>query len=112
MRKEITIGETNVEMAASAATPFLYQKIFREDLLREMQKDPENVNNYIKLAFVMARQVDTPTADLMKGAVTEDDFIAWLDQFEVLDLMGAVADVLQLYQASRKGTSVPKQKAD
>lgn len=112
MRSAITIGDETVEMAASAATPFLYQKIFREDLLRAMQTDPENVNNYIKLAFVMAKQADTPTTDMMKGAVTEEDFFAWLDNFEMLDLMGAMADALQLYQSSRKGTSVPKQKAD
>ena len=112
MRKVITIGDSNVEMAASAATPFIYHKIFGEDLLRTMQTDPENVNTYIKLAFTMARQADTPTIDMMKGSVTEEDFIVWLDKFEMLDLMESVSDVLQLYQASKKGTSVPKTKAD
>lgn len=112
MRKEITIGEETVEMAASAATPFIFHKIFGEDLLRTMQIDPENVNTYIKLAFTMARQADTPTTDLMKGSASYDDFIVWLDKFEMLDLMESVKDVLQLYQASKKGTSVPKTKAD
>lgn len=112
MRKEITIGNESVEMAASAATPFLYQKVFHEDLLRSMQKDPENVSTYIRLAFVLAKQADTPLAEMLQGKVTEESFVEWLDQYETMDLMEAVADVLQLYQESKKGSSVPKTKAD
>jgi len=112
MRKDITIGDKSIGLAASAATPFIYQKVFHEDFLREMQKDDKNINNYIKLMFVMAKQADTATSDLMKGEVTENDFIVWLDQFEQMDVTEALSDALQLYQASRKGTSVPKQKAD
>lgn len=108
MKKEITIGDQNIGLAASAATPFIYQKIFHKDFLREMQQDDKNVFNYIRLMFVMAKQADTDTKALMKGEVTEEDFVAWLDQFEQLDVMEALSDALQLYQASRKGTSVPK----
>lgn len=108
MRRAITIGNEKVELAASAATPFIYQKIFHEDILRETQKDPENVSNYIKLAFTMAKQAETESSELMKGSVTYDDFMAWLDQFEMLDIMDSLKDALALYQESRKGTSVPK----
>lgn len=112
MRKEITIGDEKVEMAANAATPFIFLKIFHEDLLKGMQKDPEDVSQYIKLAFTMAQQADTPSTDLMRGAVTEDDFVEWLEKYELMDLMDAVAEVLALYQESKKGKSVPKTKAD
>lgn len=112
MRKEITIGDENVAVVANAATPFIYSKIFNDDLLRGMQKDPEDVSRFIRLAFTMAKQADTSSAELMQGKVTEDDFVSWLEKYEFMDICDATTEILSVYQASKKGSSVPKTKAD
>lgn len=112
MRREITIGDMPVEMVANAATPFVFKKIFGLDLLRKMQNDPEDVNQYFELAFTMAQQAAHPGLELLDGKVGKEDFIVWLENFEMVDILEATSDILDLYQASRKGTSIPKNQAD
>lgn len=112
MRKEITIGEETVEMVANAATPFVFLKIFKDDLLKGMQKDPDDFLRYERLAFVMAKQADTPTAELLSGKITEEDFIAWLSEYEAMDMVDAANEAVSLYLSSKKGQSVPKTPAD
>ena len=108
MRKEITIGETNVEMAASAATPFLFKQIFKRDFLREAQSDQASDELYIMLGFVMSQKPE----DILRGQVSEDDFFAWLEQYEYMDMINATPDMINLYVTQKKGTSVPKKQAD
>ena len=112
MRKEITIGDENMEVVANAATPFIYLKIFREDLLNGMQKNPEDILRIEWLTFVMVKQAAHPTSELMAGKVTEDDFFEWLEQYEQMDMIDGANEAVSVYLASKKGKSVPKTKAD
>ena len=112
MRKEITIGDENVAVVANAATPFIYSKIFNDDLLRGMQKDPEDILRLERLTFVMKIQAEYPTSELMAGGVTQDDFFEWLEGFEQMDMIDGANAAVSVYLSSKKGKSVPKTKAD
>ena len=108
MRSAITIGDETVEMAASAATPFLFKKLFRRDFLKEAQQEQTSDELYIMLAFVMASDADA----VLKGEVTEGDFYAWLEKFTYMDLVTALPEVIKLYTRQKQGNSVPKKQAD
>lgn len=108
MRDTITIGDKEVEMAASAATPFLFKKLFKRDFLKEAQEDQASDELYIMLAFVMASDAD----EVLKGNVKEEDFFAWLEEFAYLDIIDALPNIVRLYTRQKKGSSVPKKEAD
>ena len=112
MRRTITIGSEQVEMAANAASPFVYHKIFGKDFLKITQKDPDNTEVYGEMAFVMTKQAEIGELEMMKGAVTETDFITWLTKFDPMDMIDAMPQVVSLYVDQRKGTAVPKPEAD
>lgn len=108
MRSTISIGERDVEMAANAASPFIYHKIFGEDFLLKTQDGSGDIELYIKMAFVMAKQAEIGEADMMKGKVTETDFIQWLAEFENMDMINALPEILNVYMKQKKTSSVPK----
>lgn len=108
MRDTITIGDKEVEMAASAATPFLFKKLFKRDFLKEAQEDQAGDELYIMLAFVMASDVN----EVLKGSVKEEDFFAWLEEFTYVDIINALPAVISLYTRQKQGSSVPKKEAD
>lgn len=112
MRKDITIGQETVEVVANAATPFVYLKVFGEDLLNSMQKNPEDILRLERLTFVMKIQAEYPTSELMAGGVTQDDFFEWLEGFEQMDMIDGANAAVSVYLSSKKGKSVPKTKAD
>lgn len=112
MRKELTIGDEKVEVVANAATPIIAKKIFREDILRALQNDPEDTMRYFQLAYVMAQQAVKPASELMSGELTSEGYIEWLEKYEYFDVLDFATDAIQVYQQTRKATSVPKPKAD
>lgn len=112
MRDKVLIGQEEVEMVANAASPHLFKTIFREDFLRESQKADPDPDIFQKMGFVMALQASgKPTREIL-NETTEDDFYAWLEQFEALDLIEASASIAQLFMTQRKPTQVPKKKAE
>lgn len=108
MRDIITIGDKGVEMAASAATPFLFKKVFKRDFLKECQAENDNTELYIMLGFVMAKNQN----EVLKGSIKEEDFFDWLEQFEYVDMINALPDIVNLYTKQKQGTSIPKKEAD
>lgn len=109
MTGTINIGDKQVEMAANAASPFVYRNIFHEDFLLKSQEEKPDFEIFQKLAFVMSKQAETSSfADLMKLKV--DDYYEWLIQFEALDLLNAAPAISDLYMGQTKKLSVPKRK--
>ena len=107
MKDTIKIGETDVGMVANAATPHVYKMIFHDDLFQKFNAAEQDIEAIEKLGFVMAKQAETDKlAELMKN--NEDSFYEWLIQFDFMDMMDALAGVVNLYQSQKKGTSVPK----
>lgn len=114
MKGTILIGSKNVEMAANAASPFVYKQVFHEDLLLEINKmdmTSPDVNVFAQLAFIMTKQGEgLQIADLMK--LTKNEFYAWLEEFEPLDIVRAIGDISGLYFGQTVAMSVPKNEGE
>ena len=106
MRGTISIGNKDVEMAANAATPFIYKQTFHEDLLLQLQAKEPSSDLVVKLGFVMAKQAELPAEELMK--IKETEFYSWVEQFEFMDFVGVSKDIFDLYTYQTVRTSVPK----
>lgn len=107
MQKSVKIGETEVLMRASAATAIRYRNVFHGDIMKElMEMNPEKIDAEIiekiqKLAFIMAKSAER--ADMT--ALTEDDYIEWLDGFDSLDMMQAAKDIVTIYLGGKASQS-------
>ena len=110
MTGTVMIGEHEVLMMANGATPYRYKNLFRGDVMKlMMEQSAENdagttldVSN--KLAYVMAMQA----AEKKMDQLTTEDFMAWLEQFDPMDLTDATADVYYLYLAQSVQSSRAK----
>jgi hypothetical protein len=111
MYREITVGKESVPMKATAATPIRYRHVFKKDVLNELSTVGENsglaVDTISQLAFIMAKAASG--ADMNK--LNEDEYVAWLEQFEPFDITNASEDIVDLYVGNTKGMSEVKKKA-
>lgn len=113
MRKELTIDGKTITMVANAATPIRFKGIFHEDLLRlldDAQNDPASaVETIARLGFVMLKQAEG--ADMK--AVTEDQYIEWLEQFEPETFMDiqTLVEILGVYNKQALAEVKPKKKS-
>lgn len=106
MTGEVQIGNKTVVMAANAATPFIYRQVFGSDLLAEFQKKTVDTNVIVRLEFIMAMQAEKGSSGALK--TKEEEFFAWLEQFEPMEPLMAGADAINIYNRQEKTTSVPK----
>lgn len=111
MKGTVLIGQEGVEMVANAASPHLYKTIFREDFLRESQKEDPDPAIFQKMGFVMALQAEKGMREILKET-TEEDFYTWLESYEALDIIEASPQIAELFMAQRKPTQVPKKKGE
>lgn len=107
MKGTVRIGERDVEMVANGATPFIYKRVFRRDFLATTQT--EDMNVYAELAFVMSQQAEKPMSELLKN-LTVDDFYAWVEGFEAMDIINKAADIFAIYQGQTNPSSASKKK--
>lgn len=112
MQKTVKIGETEVAMRASAATAIRYRNIFHGDIMKElMEMNPEKLDAAViekiqKLGFVMAKAAER--ADM--NALTEEDYIEWIDGFDTLDIMKSAKDILVVYLGGKMSESELKKR--
>ena len=106
MRDTLKIGEREITMAANAASPFIYQKIFQEDF----ERDAESVMAWRKMAYVMYKQAEIGETELLKGKGSEADFVEWLTGFDPLEFADVIEFAAGLYARQQKSKSVPKEK--
>ena len=110
MRGKIMIGNREIEMAANAASPFYYKEIFKEDFLLKAQETPPDVNIFVKMGFIMAKQAEKSFSEMMK--LPAEEFFTWLDQFEPMDVLNAAGEISNLYMGQTESSSIPKNEAD
>lgn len=103
----VKIGQREVEMAANAASPYVYKLIFREDFLLQTQQKEVSPDIFEKMGFVMAKQAEAGTLEELRK-LTEEDFYEWLSGFEAMDLLEATAQIMDLYAKNEEKTSIPK----
>lgn len=104
----VSVGDRQVDFVANAATPIYFKRIFHKDLFAEMMNAGESgdTESQFALAFVMAKQASEDRTKIT--TLSDVDFFEWLEEFEVTDLATAMADIVSVFNATRKGESVPK----
>lgn len=107
MQKSIMIGDVEVAMRASAATAIRYRNTFHGDIMKElMEMNTEQIDSSViekiqKLAFIMAKSAEGANMT----ALTEDDYLEWLDQFDSLEMMTASKDIVSIYLGGKVSES-------
>ena len=96
----IKIGEKEVPVRATAATPIRYRQVFHKNLLPYFYgtngaKDEEYAEMVGELTYIMARSAEG--ADMTK--LSEEDYLQWLEAFDPLDIASAesATSVLNFY---------------
>lgn len=106
---KIKIGKTEMDMVVNAATPYWFSQVFHEDFFIKSQEFTDGneggaVDLFSKMGYIMTNQADG--ADLRKLSL--DGYIEWLEQFEVMDMAIASADIAMLYAGQTKTNSKAK----
>lgn len=106
---KVKIGTKNVELVATAATPYWFKQIFHDDFFIISQTVTDGnegaaVDLFSKIGYIMAKQAEK--ADMRK--LNEDTFIEWLEEFDPMDLALASGDIAMLYSGQTKTTAKPK----
>ena len=112
MVKDVMIGDKTVAMAANAASPIFYKKLFHKDMLRVIaslmktteEEQMEAADTVIELAFLLAATGEH--RDMSK--ISEADYISWLEGFELMDILAATDDIVGVYFAQTKTDSEAK----
>ena len=108
MRGTIDFGGKPVELVANGATPVLYKRVFRRDFLSSANK-ADDMDVYVELAFIMAKQAEKPMAELI-NSLKYEDYLEWVEGFGAMDIVEKVSDIFALYQGQAVQTSVSKKK--
>lgn len=113
MFEKIKVGTHELELAANAATPIRYASVFHEDpmkIFNEIQKTDDAEGSasglIMRLCFIMAKQAERK--DLSR--VSEEDYLAWLEDFEVMDFVNAANDIMAVYLGNKTMFSDSKKK--
>ena len=109
MEKSVQIGSVSVPMRATAATALRYRQAFHRDLFAELNSKEVTDDTYVeicqRLAYVMA---ETAAGNALN--ISEEGFFDWLDQYETLDLVNVLPEVVGIYSASKASTYKAKKK--
>lgn len=116
MRQTINIGGHEVAMAANAASPFLYRKLFGEDFIAKLYADGNEVKDQINLitrmAYVMMMQAKAETGEIDRQTLygmNMDGFYEWLEGIDdPMALHHASSDIVGLYFKTTNTTSKAK----
>lgn len=105
MEKTIKIGDKDVTLRATAATPYLYREAFGRDMFVDMAEAQNGGNTalFTRAAYIMAKQADAKTANTI---------VEWLDQFSMFDVMQAVPQIMDVWGLNEETTVKSKKKAD
>lgn len=113
MERTINIGEKDILMRANANTPRLYREEFGRDLIVDLQKFMAHIDKSgaIKGDFDFS-VVENMAYIMQKQAGGINAINEFLEQFEIDDVYEAMADIIGLWNLSKKTTSEAKKKAE
>lgn len=108
MKKTIKIGEKEFEFTATAATPLHYRNTFKGyDMLKELAGLSDGDITSIDYGMV------DRMAYIMSGAFKEQGTMEeWLEQFEPLDIINAMTDILGLYTDNADTQNITRKNAE
>ena len=107
MKEVLKLRSSELGVAATAATPIRYQRVFGEDLIVELGEAIEGRKPFVasKLAYIMHKQADEDMA-----TASAEDFERWLDQYEGAEIQERWEDLLRIYYGSEKPAAKSKKK--
>lgn len=98
----VKIGETEVPMCVCASVIPCYKNIFNEDFLRKASSEPDNIDLFLRMGFVMAKFAEL--GDRAKvNRLTQNDFMDWLDSFRSGEIVTAAADIAVVFMKESGG---------
>ncbi len=107
MEKTITVGSRVIRFKATAATPMYYRNTFKgQDIFRDLMKIREagtdeeilesiDFGTFERIAYIMSD-------DRRNGVSFEDS----LESFEVMDIISALPDIIELWEANMDTQSI------
>lgn len=113
MYREITIGDKSVPMLSLASVDVYYKRVFRVDPLSIMTGETDNGQKTgiaFGMGFIMAKMAELKDRKKMQ-ALSHDDYLDWIEQFEYGDYVAAAADIIALYYG-QKSPSVQEKNAE
>ena len=97
----VNIGNERVPMLAMASVDLYYRQIFHEDAIKlQSGKDFDEGGLIVflqKMGFVMAKFAELKDRIAM-AKLNEDNFAEWLDRFDRVDYLNALADIRRTYE--------------
>ena len=115
MYKEVKVGNTTVPMLTNGATPIRYRMVFGKDIISEFQNadaDGGRGSSAIsELAYIMAMAAESKLGKADMSRLNQESFIAWMEQFEPLDIIMASEDIVDVYMSNQQTHSEIKKKA-
>lgn len=117
MIKTLKIGEKDVVLKASAATPILYKQAFGEDMIQELNaftqmKDKLEQAGKMrdltsKLAFIMNKEATT-SEDEIFNSLNFQKYVAWMMQFDPNEIETHGAEIITISRGNLKQNAQPK----
>lgn len=102
MRQTINVGEVEVPLRVSGATPEIYAEHFGRELMKDFATLVDSVNNGEKVedgALLIVKRMMYVMARQANKSITLG-FIDWLDQFEEFPVEEFAASVVKLFASS------------
>lgn len=103
MIKKIKIGNKDVELKVTAATPLHYRNQFKgKDMLKELGELSEDnaleTGLFERMLFIMSGSFKTQSLE------------EWLEQFELIDIINVIPDVVEIWTDGDDRQSVDNSK--
>lgn len=117
MKKNIKLGEKELHFEANLGTTMLYQMLTGENMFSQLtkykgaapEKSIEVIDIYLRMAYVMNVQAESPDIKTMKSKMNDDSFLEWRFSFEMNDLTPAfIQEISTLWASTQKTTAQAK----
>lgn len=111
MYNVVKIGDKDVPMLSMASVDLYYRNIFHEDAIKLQAKNDldegDLINFVMRMGFVMGKFAEVKDRKEM-SKLNEDAFLEWLDQFDRIEYLNALADVRLTYEGQAVTASEAK----
>lgn len=113
--KKIKIGDREVEMLAMSSCNFYYRRLFGEDPF-ELQAQAASreggaamgITFAMQMGFVMKKAAEAHGDRTIMNALTLDEYLDWIDQFNTFDFAEPSGPIIELYATQNKSRSLEK----
>lgn len=113
MKKNIKVGEKELNLLANAATPIRYKMVFGDDIMvvfnqinNNKRDSGEILDITSQLAYIMNCQAECDKNELKN--LSRETYIEWLEEFEAMDFVNSSEAIINAYLGTTDTTSKSK----